>query len=318
MQVQSSYRGIPVREPDDLGFIGPKPAYYLSYESACQNGPLSTVQSIVSEKTRTPVFLHNGLTLALSAGNVEVARFLLSAGAPIVLRTPEYIYSASSDKKLPLYELLAQHGWTPNTPGEYGELALPRIVTNHTVLRWFLAQGANPNLGRQRYIRGAAAGPDTDSCAALEAAAHEGDVEAVRMLLDAGALIKNGSPLHSAARACPPGANPHTTRVVPTKEFDTSMIPVMALLVERGADVNEAEKTRYVTQQFPINHAISAGAVERVRWLLEHGANPELRGPWGTAVQLAQYTKREEMIKVLEEGVAARKWIKDAPKTEPI
>jgi hypothetical protein len=272
------YSDLPVTEPDDLGFIGQKPAYFVSYESACQHGPLSTVQSIISEKARTPAFLHHGLILALSAGNVEVTRCLLSAGAPIVRRTPEHVLLAPSGQQLPIYELLTHHGWTPNTPGNCGDVPLPHIVSNHILLRWFLAHGADPNLGCQRYTRDPDEGSDTDSCAALESAADHGDVEAVRLVLDAGALLQNGAPLHRAAGACPPSMNPHYGRVAPSEEFDTSMIPVMELLVERGADVNQMEETRHVTHRYAINYALSAGAVERVRWLLEHGANPELRG----------------------------------------
>jgi ankyrin repeat protein len=111
--------------------------------------------------------------------------------------------------------------------------------------------------------------------------------------------------------------NPHYGRVAPSEEFDTSMIPVMELLVERGADVNQMEETRHVTHQYAINYALSAGAVERVRWLLEHGANPELRGGWGTAASYAKSLGCEEMQRVVGEGVAARRRVKGSTKTEP-
>ena len=107
---------------------------------------------------------------------------------------------------------------------------------------------------------------------------------------------------------CPNDENPLYQRVTPSKEFDTSTIPVMALLVEHGADVNKAEETQHVVPRYAIVHAVMAGAVERVRWLLEHGANPELKGGMGTAVTYAQSLGSEEMKQVIEEGISARRW----------
>ena len=69
---------------------------------------------------------------------------------------------------------------------------------------------------------------------------------------------------------------PVTGRVTPSKEFDESRIPVMALLVEGGADVNQAKISRHMVARYVIVHAVMAGAVERVRWLLEQGLDPEL------------------------------------------
>lgn len=303
------YDELPIVEPDDFGYIGPKPGYFLDFESACKNGQFSTVQVVISAQTRTPAFLHAGLVLALRAGNVEIANYLLTAGAALIRNTPESILSAPADRQISLFELLIKKGWTPNTPGYYGEVLLPRVVTNIPLLRWFLDHGANPNLGRQRYYQERYGESETDSGSALTAAAARADTKAVRMLLDAGAKIGNGAPLHYAAGACPNGENPYYERVIPSKEFDISKIPVMELLVERGADVNQAEVTRYLVPRYAIVHAVMAGAVERVRWLLEHGANPDLKGGVGTAVSYAQSSGSEEMKQVIAEGVAARRWV---------
>jgi len=145
-------------------------------------------------------------------------------------------------------------------------------------------------------------GPDTDSCAALESAASAGLLEAVRLLLNAGAQIRNGTPLHFAAGVCPPGTLPgaqFNDGVTSSKEFDTSRIPVMALLVERGADVNQAEESRHQVAKYPIVHAVMAGAVERVKWLLENRADPEARGAYGSAVEYAKWRGSAEMKRVL-------------------
>ncbi|KAJ5360375.1 hypothetical protein N7517_009566 [Penicillium concentricum] len=304
----SKYDDLPILNPADIIFIGenPKsvgevPAFFGSFESACQHGPLSVIQSIVSPRNLTPAFLHHGLTRALRSGNVEVARYLLDSGAPIVRETPSNIFFVPLEHQIALFELFTQHGWTPNTPGYYGRTLLPRTVKSLPLLRWFLDHGANPNLGAQRTSHDRRGGPDTSSCAALEAAAVHGGVEAVRMILDAGASIQNGVPLHYASGARPPGTNPHAGRVGPSQEFDTSRIPVMALLVERGADVNQKEESRHMVLQYAIVYAVMAGAVERVKWLLEHGADPYIRGNWGSAAEYAHNSGNKEITKVIEE-----------------
>lgn len=75
----------------------------------------------------------------------------------------------------------------------------------------------------------------------------------------------------------------------------------MALLVDRGADVNQREESRHMVPQYAIVHAVMAGAVERVKWLLEHGADPYIRGSWGSAAEHARTSGNEEIIKVIEE-----------------
>ncbi|KAL4919541.1 hypothetical protein BDW62DRAFT_41209 [Aspergillus aurantiobrunneus] len=286
------YEDIPLTKPSDLtfiteqpGFLGPPPPYYNAFESACRQGPLAIVHSTVSDACMpTPAFLHHGLCLALKAGNVETARYLLASGAPIVRKTPEHILSAPVEQQIPLFELFIGHGWTTNTPSDYGAVLLPSVLSNHTLLKWFLNHGANPNLGAQQERRDG--GSVANSCAALEESAYRGDVEAVRMLLDAGAVIQNGFPLHAAAGACPPGAFPHSVSAFPSKEFDSSRIPVMALLVERGADINQYQGPQKGNQvpNYAIVGAAMAGAIERVRWLLENGADHTKEGrggaPW--------------------------------------
>lgn len=309
----SKYDDLPILEPADISFlnenpnlVGQVPAVVSSFESTCRRGPLSIIQSMVSSNKPTPAFLHHGLTCALRSGNTEIACYLLSSGAPIVRETPSNIFFAPLERQIALFELLTHNGWSPNTPGYYGSVLLPRVVTSLPLLRWFLDHGANPNLGAQPNNHERRGESDTASCATLEAAAARGEVEAVRLILDAGAKIQTGVPLHFAAGACPPGTNPHARPVVPGQQFDTNRIPVMALLVQRGADVNQCEESRHMVAQYAIVYAVMAGAVERVKWLLEHGANPHLRGNFGSAFEYARGSGSEEIIKVMEEFVKGK------------
>ena len=195
----SAYDDIPI-DPDDYNVIAGEKVFISTFESACQHDSLSTVQSIVSSRTPpcTRFFLHHGLVAALRAGNIDITGYLLSINAPIVRLTPECILQAPSDQQLSLFKLLVHHGWTVNTPGFYGAVLLPRVVENLPILRWFLDNGADPNLGEQRYHGNRFGKSDTDSCAALHAAAGHGSVEAVRLLLDAGAKIQHGLDCHNS------------------------------------------------------------------------------------------------------------------------
>lgn len=295
-------------DPSDYDAIDQEDDSVPAFESACLHDDLSTVESITSPPNppRTQFFLYNGLFIALRAGSVHVTRRLLSAGAPLLRQTPEHVLSAPLDRQIPLFEVLLDYGWTVNTPGLYGATLLTRVLNNAPLLQWFLAHGADPNIGEQKYYRDRNGDSDTDSCLALERVSGDGNLEVARILLDASAKIQNGSPLYFAAGACPQGMNPHVGRVTPSKEFDVSRIPVMAFLVEHGADINEALKARYMTAKYPIVNAVMVGAVERVKWLLERGADPEAKGAFGSAVVYAKACGSAEMQSVIEEMINAK------------
>lgn len=289
-------------EAEQHNFLNDIAAHFASFESACRSGDLHAVHAVISPQKRSSAFLHHGLILSLESGHVDIARYLLSSGAPITPNTPVHILSAPPDQQIALFELLAQSGWGPNIPGDYGTVLLPKVVTHLPVLCWFLAHGADPNLGAHHDSSDVTGQANPQSCAALEAASARGSVDAVRLLLNAGASIHYGTPLHFAAGACSPGIMP---RSVISKEFDTSRIPIMELLVERGADVNQMGESRVVVHH-PIMYAVMAGAVERVRWLLEQGADPEARGAWGSAAEYVEMVGSDEMKSVLRQSMLER------------
>ena len=309
--VWEAYDDFPI-DLDDLSAIDRDDDDVPTLESACHQGSLSKVQSIVSTiPARTPFFLQAGLATALRTGKVDIASYLLAEGATILGETPKYVFSAPQDQQLPLFEVLVSYGWTVNTPGFRGEVLLPTVVSNPLMLRWFLDHGADPNLAEQRYYSDVTGGPDADHCAALEIAAEEGNVEAARLLLENGAKLEYGYPLQIAAGVCQEGTNPYFPDVTPTEDFDRSRIPVMSLLVEQGADVNQELKSRHMVATHAVTRAVLAGAVERVRWLLEHGADPELKGPYGSVVSYARSMRGEEMKQVINQWMRANNKMMD-------
>ncbi|KAF5664465.1 hypothetical protein FHETE_7056 [Fusarium heterosporum] len=304
LQMGTPYDDVPVKEANDVNILNGRSLSqpeFASFISACQEGDLSKVESAIASQPRTPAYLYQGLIKALENGKVDVVRYLLDSEAPICRNTPTYILEAPEQEQIPCFELLTEHGWNVNTPGFYGTVLLPRVIqtNNNTLIDWFLAQGADPNLGSQHDNRDRLGKPDEDSCQALELAAKRGSAELVRKLLSAGAKIENGAPLYHAAGACPVGANPHAGLVAPGEEFDRARIPVMEVLVEHGAGVNDKFNSRYVTPKYPIVNAVMAGAVERVKWLLSQGADPDLKGRWGSARDYAKKVASDEMKHVL-------------------
>ncbi|RBR15598.1 uncharacterized protein FIESC28_07239 [Fusarium coffeatum] len=259
---------------------------FVNFRSACREGDLSTVKSIVSSQARSQLYLYKGLDGALRNGKVDVSRFLLQSGAPITRATPAVVLKAPADKQVALFQVLMDHGWTVNNP----ESLLPEIFrsNNESLFDWFLKQGADPNV----------AGPQNDTGQTLRLAATQGTVQAVQKLLDAGANMAS-SGLYWAAGACPEGSVPNIRRIEPSVDFDKSRIPVMELLLEKGGDINHRLETRHMEELYPIVNAVKAGAVGRVKWLLSKGADPDFKGSWGSARDCAKRDSSDEMKRVL-------------------
>ncbi|KAI1030246.1 hypothetical protein LB504_010313 [Fusarium proliferatum] len=221
----------------------------------------------------------------LTGRGVNVPDF---SGTPISRKVPETILRAPADQQVALFQLLTENGWTVNSL----ERLLPRLIqtNNEPLLDWFLEHGADPNIG----------GPEGDPVQALGLAASQGTVKLVQKLLNGGAkMTSNGLGLFYAAGACPAGFIPHTGLVQPSAEFDKSRIPIMALLIENGAGVNDKLETKHMTAQYPIVNAVMAGAFERVKWLLSQGADPDLQGQYGSARDYAKFRSSDEMKQVL-------------------
>jgi hypothetical protein len=163
--VRFSNDDLPTTHPTDTHFISGPPSYLTTYEAACREGNLSVVEAIISSEPRSPAFLHHGLTLALESGHADIAHYLLSSGAPIIRHTPAKILSAPAHLQISFFEVLVNYGWTPNIPGNYGAVLLPKMVANVPLLHWFLAHGAKPNLGAQQDSNFIDSEPDPHSCA---------------------------------------------------------------------------------------------------------------------------------------------------------
>lgn len=149
-------------------------------------------------------------------------------------------------------------------------------------IRFLLERGANPNLGPPHFTN---ARIDqirviSNSGVTLNQAAARCTPEIFSLLLDHGAVLSNSIPLHRAAggRAdvpIPPGER----------------IPMLEYLVGLGLDINAMDDAIKICDDgrgqrgSPLMYAIVYGRVEEARWLLEHGADPDLKTPYGVSAK---------------------------------
>jgi hypothetical protein len=90
-----AYGEVPLIDASDHDFKGKRSRWALDYETACEDGQLATVQSMVSTRKHTPLFLHSGLTYAICAGQVELTiSSPLAHPSRVVRRTTSYVHPA--------------------------------------------------------------------------------------------------------------------------------------------------------------------------------------------------------------------------------
>ncbi|KAF4969085.1 hypothetical protein FSARC_3608 [Fusarium sarcochroum] len=170
----------------------------------------------------------------------------------------------------------------------------PKFPSSQSARRDYITSTINPISSPSP-----ASSQTTCSSIALEVAASKGSLSAVQKLLRAGAKVRNGAPLYAAVSNCPPGVNEFGTTVTQSKPFDKAQIPIMALLVENGADVNQGLQSPHMTAKYPIVQAVMLCAPERVKWLLSQGADPHLKGAYGSACEYAKRFGSPKMKAVL-------------------
>ncbi len=118
------------------------------------------------------------------------------------------------------------------------------------------------------------------------AAASDGKVEVVRLLLDRGAQIDSGdgwdgSPLEAAAT--------------------NNQIAVMELLVARGAKVNDFGDGK---GSYSLWRAAVDGKLPAVKWLLGHGANPNTKANGDGLLSVVEEFKQTEVAAELRRAGA--------------
>jgi ankyrin repeat protein len=289
----------------------------------------------------------SALDIALDKGNLEMVRLLLGKGARPTGRTldlavqtgnrdvvklvqeasgglaggpkpgPESLIMAVARENLAGIELALESGVDVNARGEYGRRALSAAIRSPEAVRRLLKAGANPNL------------PGVDDYLPLSSAAAAGQLEVMRLLLEAGADIEGRwrgtgpTPLGYAVSSYGPKAVEFLLKAgadVNASQFDwhgsalgkaigRGRVDIVRLLIAAGADVNARGKTSKVRDGQPVleaphlTAAAAQGKAEIVQLLLAAGARVDVRDEEGrTALEAAEAKGHQAVVELLRKA----------------
>lgn len=262
-----------------------------AFMKVCMAGDLSEVRRLAvgDHAPSRRFYLSEGLRSAVMFHQLDVIRYLLGQGAEIGSLLTAV---AAREKSLPIFKIFAERGWDVNTSFNVGYTTLGFVIPDEETARWFLAQGANPNLGPRP-------DPFTDSSPSLESIPNSGDVlevaaaesspEFFDVLLQHGAILGNSLALHQIAAREGTG--------------DKNRIPMMEHLLNLGVDINGSDAARgYMATGTPLHIAIEYSALDNARLLLSRGADIKLRDCKRglTALELAKHHGRQDMIDLIQ------------------
>ena len=224
---------------------------------------------------------------AVRGGSLETAKLLLEQGADVNKATWRYppLGVAVARGTPAMVALLIAAGAGVNGEAIEGSQSEPRPILN------IAAERGNPEILQQLLSAGAAVnGGSKRTGTALGSAVKEGHVEAIRLLLAAGADAR--------ARA------PYTENTLLHVAAEKGQVDAMKLLLDAGALVN-AEGS---SNETPLHLAVRAGRSEAVDLLIASGANLVSKdGSAATPLCLA-YTWRTDVANI-KAGSAARRHI---------
>ncbi|OQN97344.1 hypothetical protein B0A48_16408 [Cryoendolithus antarcticus] len=195
--------------PQEISYI-PLPSEMLSQgiQAACQQDDVTRVRDVATSMNAEDCSAV--LAAAAMAGSMNVVECAVEHGARISDLTLYDLVSSPAAEAVLCYLIEMQVVEVNHTLDRWGiMIGFAVFRSRHTLLRFLLANGANPN-----HSVAFRAHKTTPECAA-----QSSDAEMVKILLEGGANLSNNGPLCLAAEA--------------------GKLPVVELLIASGANVNE-------------------------------------------------------------------------------
>jgi hypothetical protein len=84
--------------------------------------------------------------------------------------------------------------------------------------------------------------------------------------------------LYWAIGAYPKGLVPSIRYIKPSADFNKLRISIIELLLENRGNINHRLETYQMEELYPIIYTVKADTIKRVKWLLNKGVDPNLKG----------------------------------------
>jgi len=249
----------------------------------------------------------NALSVAVWEGDFEKVSILLDKGLSANQTGHSkwtLLMKAAYRGHLDILRELLKHGAKVNRNyQEHNAINLAARQGHAEIVKELLAHGAStaPNPEPSYHIS-----------SPLAFAASEGKIEVVKILIESGVSMKTGDA--SKALICALNKNHYDiARLLMEKgtdgssalicEFHVNCGDTVELLVSSGANVNTCDKDGYTALSWMVNN----GNTKTVRFLLENGANPDVRGLKNmTLMENAVKMGHREIVTLLEKYSAKR------------
>ena len=248
--------------------------------SACASGQIDELRRILANMSdidpRNPDFFLSMLRSATRSGQVSIVQYLVTQDNSVKIDRDTGLAIAIAGSR-PIYE--AVYPVDPDVVnlhfGHTGDPVTVAVSTNNIdVLSFLLDKGADVNAGR--YL---------SRWSPIALAAKCSTEEIITALVHYGAQISGSNALQHAAYY--------------------GRLDLLRRLVDLGADVNDTPNYHHVPKLFdpletPLHSAARAGNLEIVKYLLDHGANAELKDSEGRKVSdVARGSSRESILELL-------------------
>ncbi|PVI01210.1 hypothetical protein DM02DRAFT_613827 [Periconia macrospinosa] len=233
-------------------------------------------------------FACSALRSAVRSGSSVIATHLInSEGVPISALT---VLDIAHKPSIPLLETLVANGWdlneaSPKDNWRKGKRIIDKTVQDHELVVWLVEHGAAVNGGEEDYEFEPRPPLLTETCAVL------GSVKTLKFLLSHNAKMGRRT-LHCAAKeaaamgADPSNASPSTNHETEedssgTRDRSNREEMLRFLVDDLKLNVNAMDSDAAKPYHFgtPLNYAVrQRNGAAVVRWLLQKGADPTLKG----------------------------------------